>query len=158
MTENHEFYIRKVLELAALSIEHKYEPFSALLVCDDQIVLADESTSYAENDVTRHAELNLISKATRTLDRETLSRCTLYSSTEPCAMCSVAIYRAGIPRVVYSCPSAKLGEIRGSDFDLYSREVFARGKRHTEVIGPVLEEEGIKIHLDYLKSLAENPK
>ena len=31
-----------------------------------------------------------------------LARCTMYTSTEPCEMCSAAIHYAGLDRVVYS--------------------------------------------------------
>jgi len=151
MTENHESFIRKAIQLAELSVEHKNEPFGALLVCDGEIVLTAENTIFTENDVTCHAELNLVRKACRTLDKETISRCTLYTSSEPCAMCATAIYWAGIPRVVYSCPSGRLREIKGSTFSLSSRELFARGKRGTEVIGPILEEEGVETHLRFWK-------
>jgi len=151
MTEIHEPYLRKAIQLAELAVEHNNAPFGALLVCDGKVVLTAENTIFTESDATCHAELNLVKEAAQVFDVETLSRCTLYASTEPCAMCSAAIYWAGIPRVVFSCSTARLGEIRGVNLNLSSREVFARGKRQTEVIGPILEEEGLKIHLEYWK-------
>ncbi|MCC6147324.1 MAG: nucleoside deaminase [Anaerolineaceae bacterium] len=146
MTGTHETFIRKTIELAEQAMERSNEPFGALLVCDGEILLTAESTRFTEHDVTRHAELNLVSMASQELSPETLARSILYSSSEPCAMCAAAIYWAGIPTLVYGWSAEKVAEINGSTFCLPSREVFARGKRPTEVIGPILEDEALKTH------------
>jgi tRNA(Arg) A34 adenosine deaminase TadA len=151
MTENHEHFIREAIQLAEMAAEHGNEPFGALLVCDGEILLTAENTILTENDVTCHAELNLVSKASRSISADIRGRCTLYTSTEPCAMCATAIYWAGISRIVYACPAEELAKIKGSSFLLPSRELFAMGKRMTEVIGPILADEAIKVHHKYWK-------
>lgn len=70
-----------------------------------------ENTVVTEHDVTGHAELNLVRRASMRFEVETLEGVTLYTSTEPCAMCSSAIYWSGIGRVVYALGS------EGSDGD-----------------------------------------
>ena len=50
-----------------------------------------------------HAELNLVRLALVELGRDVLAGCTLYTSTEPCAMCAGAIYWARIPEIVFGC-------------------------------------------------------
>jgi tRNA(Arg) A34 adenosine deaminase TadA len=152
MTGTHETFIRKTIDLAEQAVEHNNEPFGALLVCDGEILLTAENTIFTEQDVTCHAELNLIRKASRELSKEILGRSILYSNSEPCAMCATAIYWAGIPTLVYSCPAETVAEIKGGTFCLPSREVFARGKRPTEVIGPVLAEEAVKTHLKHWRT------
>jgi tRNA(Arg) A34 adenosine deaminase TadA len=90
---HHERFIRRAIELSVLAKDHGNHPFGALLVNDDnEIILEAENTVYTEHDVTRHAELNLVSKASRTLDPEVIQQSTLYTSTEPCAMCSGSIF------------------------------------------------------------------
>ena len=42
-------------------------------------------------------------EAGRQFGADDLARSTLYSSTEPCAMCTGAIYAAGIPTIVFGC-------------------------------------------------------
>jgi tRNA(Arg) A34 adenosine deaminase TadA len=66
----------------------------------------------------------------------------LYTSTEPCAMCSGAIFWAGIPTVFYALGGDELIELMpaGSDeftLGLSAREVFARGGHPTTVYGPI---------------------
>ena len=73
------------------------------------------------------------------------------ASAEPCAMCSGAIYWAGIGRVVYGLSEARLRGITGNHpenptLDLPCRDVFARGQRPTEIVGPLLEDEAAALH------------
>ena len=65
-------------------------------------------------------------------------------------MCCGAIYWAGIPRMVYGTTSSQMSQLLGRDYmSIPSREVFERIQPGVKVVGPVLEEEGLKIHADY---------
>ena len=143
--------IRECIRLSEQAVQKGNHPFGALLVLGEDIILTAENTVATERDWTRHAELNLISFAMRDYDAQTLSRCTLYTSTEPCAMCSGAIYRAGVPRVVFGCSSETLGSITGRGPEITSRQIFAAGKRTVEVIGPILENEAVEVHRRFWK-------
>jgi tRNA(Arg) A34 adenosine deaminase TadA len=143
--------IRKCIKLAEQAVQKGNHPFGALLVLDEEIILTAENTVTTERDWTRHAELNLIRFAMQVHDAQILSRCTLYTSTEPCPMCSGAIYRVSIPRVVFGCSSETLGSITGRSPEATCRQIFAAGKRTVEVIGPVLEGEAAEIHRRFWK-------
>lgn len=142
----HETFIRKSIELAQNAVEKGNHPFGALLVKDGEIILTAENSVHTENDCTRHAELNLVSQAVRQFDTETLLQSTLYTSTEPCAMCSGSIYWSGISAVVFACSVEGLASITGGNLLLPCREVFSCGQRKIEVIGPVLESESMELH------------
>ena len=82
-------------------------------------------------DRTAHAERLLASRAARAYELEFLASCTLYTSAEPCAMCSGAIYWAGIGRVVYGQTEKALKAQTGAHeenptLDLPCEIVFAR--------------------------------
>ena len=62
-----------------------------------------------DGDVSRHAEIIALSQAQRTVGRERLRRCTLYSNIEPCAMCAYCIREAWVSRVVYALDSPVMG-------------------------------------------------
>ena len=90
-------------------------------------------------------------KACTSLPPEVLQHATLYSSAEPCAMCSGAIYWAGIGRLVYALSEHRLREITGNHpenptLDLPCREVFRTGQRPTDVVGPLIEDEAAELH------------
>src|SRR3982074_1882990 len=93
----------------------------------------------------------LASQACTTIAPEILSAATIYSSAEPCAMCAGAIYWAGIGRLVYGLSEDRLRAITGNHpenptLDLPCRDVFKRGQRPTEVVGPLLEQEAEALH------------
>ncbi len=89
-------------------------------------------------------------QASQKYDKEFLAGCSLYTSTEPCPMCSGAIFWGNVRRVVYGLSENRLYELVGEKSEevllLSCRNVFETGKKPVEVIGPLLEEEAIKVH------------
>jgi tRNA(Arg) A34 adenosine deaminase TadA len=151
LTPHDERLLHAAIELAQQARDHGNHPFGALLATASGDILCDaENTVVTERDVTRHAELNLVSKASRTLDPEQLTTATLYTSTEPCAMCSGAIYWSRIPRVVYAFGSDELAALvgGGSELTLHlsSRDVFAAGSPEVQVSGPHLHDRARAVH------------
>ena len=147
-----EVLIRRALGLARLASEHGNQPFGALLAdAAGEVLLEHENTVVTVSDCTGHAELNLVRQASLKLDGDALAAATLYTSTEPCAMCAGAIYWAGVSRVVFGLRESELAALIGTDprnpsLTLPCREVFARGQRPIEVIGPLLEDEARAVH------------
>ena len=121
-------------------------PFGALLVLDGEVQITAVNKVNSDQDVTSHAELNLVRLGAKRYSPERLGKMVLYTSTEPCAMCAGAIYWAGIRTVVYGCSAETLGEIAGDSFVIACREIFSRGQEETVVIGPVMEDQAVKIH------------
>jgi tRNA(Arg) A34 adenosine deaminase TadA len=144
-------FIRLSFEVAQEARANGNHPFGALLV-DEQghVLLKGENTVVTEHDCTGHAETNLMRQASREFSPEFLAKCTLYASTEPCPMCTGAIFWGNVRRVVFGLSTECLNTIVGEETQevlyLPSRELFARGRKQVEVLGPVLEEEGSKVH------------
>lgn len=149
---NHQYYISKTYEIAQTAQANGNHPFGALLVVDDKIVLTSENTVNIQLDVTKHAELNLVSLASQKLDKNFLAKAILYTSTEPCAMCAGAIFWSGISTVVYGCSAKKLSEFATGSFVVPCKDIFDYGSRETTVIGPILETKGAEIHKNFWKS------
>lgn len=147
--QEHDPFIHQCYALAKEAVASGDHPFGALLAVDGQVVVTAVNTVHSDEDVTRHAEINLVAEAQQTLYAEILQRSTLYTSTEPCAMCTGAIYAAGIPTIVYGCGADALYNLVHSDLSIPSRDILELGQRETAVIGPVLEEEGLAIHRSY---------
>ena len=141
--------MRRCFALARAAQAKGNHPFGALLLVEGQIVMEAENSVTTDKDVTCHAELNLISRANRELGAELVQTSTLYTSTEPCAMCTGAAYWSGITEIVYGCPAEVLGDITGGDFVVDCADLLSKGKRHSRVLGPILEAEAKKIHQDY---------
>jgi tRNA(Arg) A34 adenosine deaminase TadA len=151
--------MRRAFGLARLARDHGNHPFGALLAdAAGEVLLEAENTVVTASDCTGHAELNLMRDASRSLDRDALASATLYTITEPCAMCSGAIYWAGESRVVFGLREGGLPALTGADprnpaLALPCRDVFACGQRPIEVIGPVLEDEARAVHEGFWEAL-----
>jgi tRNA(Arg) A34 adenosine deaminase TadA len=145
MPESHESFIRKCFTLAVQAGQKGNHPFGALLVEDGKTLLISENTVNTDHDCTRHAELNLVSSAFPRFGPAILSRSIIYTSTEPCAMCAGAIYWAGISIVVFGCSAETAGRIMDSELVISCKDIFSKGARRFEVIGPILEDEGMPI-------------
>lgn len=152
-----EKHITTCYQLAELSVKRGNHPFGALLVIDDQEVARAENTVLTDRDVTRHAELNLVGTVTRNFDPAQLQRAILYTSTEPCAMCSGAIYWSGIRHIVYGCSASALGEIAGATFIVPCRELLAYGCEPSTITGPILPLKGAAIHRNFWPTALNSP-
>src|SRR6187431_3045815 len=145
-------HLTRAIELAAAAREHGNHPFGSLLVDGDgTVVLEAENTVVTQRDCTAHAELNLVREAVARFDAEQLGAHTLYTSTEPCAMCAGAIFWSGIGRVVFALSEQGLAAIVADQegvptMHLPCREVFARGGRRVVVAGPVELPAAVDVH------------
>ncbi len=148
--DKHGTFLREAIALSKSAVDHGNEPFGAVLVKDGQVILRAENSVFSGRDMTNHAEMNLVKLAAQHCDPAFLIDCTLYSSTEPCAMCSGAIYWSGVGRVVFACSETRLGEIAGIGLNVPSRHVLQTGARVVEVFGPTdLEDEAAEVHREF---------
>ncbi|QUI31927.1 nucleoside deaminase [Streptomyces alfalfae] len=98
---------REFLDLAiensrrSLLLGSTAKPFGAVVVVGGEVVGEGVNSVVAMNDPTAHAEVMALRDAGRRLGRISMGDAVLYASSEPCPMCLVACYWAGIPRVVY---------------------------------------------------------
>ena len=157
MNVDHATHLRSAITVAQRARARGNHPFGAILVDENnQVLLAAENTVNTDHDCTGHAETNLVRMASRRYERDVLERCTLYTSTEPCAMCAGAIHWSGIGRVVFALSEEGLYAMTNAGahpdnetMSLPCREVFARCVRPVEVIGPMIEEEARQVHIGF---------
>jgi tRNA(Arg) A34 adenosine deaminase TadA len=151
--------LRRTFAVALEARDAGEHPFGALLADAEGNILHEQPNAYASmgGDRTAHAERLLAHWAGKNLSEEQLAGCTLYTSAEPCAMCSGTIYWVGIGRVVFGLAEHDMKGITGAHaenptLDLPCTTVFAAGQRPTEVVGPLLAEEAAQLHIDFWKS------
>jgi tRNA(adenine34) deaminase len=140
--------MERCIELSKTAGTHGELPFASL-VCNGEIVVAEAINRAERNgDVTRHAELMVVSQAQRALGRNDLSDCTLYSTVEPCAMCSFPIRETRISKVVFAIRSplmggfSKFGILRDAEMSNAMPEFFGDPP---EVVGGVLVHEAERV-------------
>ncbi|SEN68370.1 Cytidine and deoxycytidylate deaminase zinc-binding region [Loktanella fryxellensis] len=76
--------------------------FAAAVVQGDRIVVQARNEVDDTGDVSRHAEVVAIARASEILGTRDLSGCTLIASCQPCEMCLAAMRWAQIDRLVFA--------------------------------------------------------
>ncbi|MGB0935327.1 MAG: nucleoside deaminase [Alphaproteobacteria bacterium] len=148
-TQKHEQHIRECISLAQQARDKGNRPFAAVLVHQGAVLLRAEDSVITERDDTKHAEMRIVAAATKKFPNRILQESILYVSTEPCAMCTGAIYWSHIGNVVYGCSAETMGQFTDASFTVPSREVLKYGTRIVRVEGPVLEAEAAKVHIGF---------
>ena len=143
---DHESHVRRAVGLAREAADRGDRPFGSVLVREDEVVMAESNRVVTEDDVRRHPELHLAHRACREMTATERAETVMYTSTEPCPMCAGGMRLAGFARVVYSVGGDEIGEFVGEAPPVRSAAVL---DGVTEVVGPVLNEEGRAVHEEY---------
>ncbi|KAF7195331.1 putative cytosine deaminase [Pseudocercospora fuligena] len=115
-------------------------PFSAALVGpdNDTVLLTHQSIDHVH-----HAESSLARLASTHFTQEYLWKCTLYSTWEPCAMCTATCYWANIGRIVYAAAETQLAALTGESneenmtMSMPCRNVLFGSQKDIDIIGPI---------------------
>ena len=140
--------MQRALELARAAATCGEVPVGAVVVKDGQIVGEGANAREQANDALRHAEMDAIGAACKTLGTWRLTGCTLYVTLEPCLMCAGAIWQARLGKVVYGAADPKAGAM-GS---LYKIHEDVRLNHRLPVETGVLADECSQILKDFFKA------
>ena len=140
-----EAFMCLALGCAEAAAAHGNEPFGAVLVRSGRVVCARENRIFSGGDPTLHAEAGLIRDFCAETGITDLGDYTLYSSCEPCFMCSGAMVWARLGRLVFAASNEDLASVRGKTGCCCSELVFSRSGRSPGVTAGVLREAGIRV-------------
>ena len=147
---NHNFFMKKAIELSINNIENKGGPFGCVIVKDNQIIAEGANGVTLSNDPTAHAEIVAIRNACTILNTFDLSGCALYSSCEPCPMCLSAIYWSHIDKIYYGNTRLDASKI-GFDDDFIYNELNKELSIREIPMEQVYKDEASKAFLDWEK-------
>lgn len=154
MTKDEKF-MAEAIRLSELAVQHGNEPFGAVLVKDEKVVYTNENQIYSKNDPTYHAEAGLIRRFCEATKITDLKNYTLYSSCEPCFMCSGTLVWVNLGRLVYGASDIDLCEILGVQGSKCSEIVFQHSGFTIDVVSGVLKEESMKVLKAYFNEHAK---
>jgi len=139
-TDRDEGFMRQAIRLARVALERGDTPVGSVVVCEGRIIGEGIEAVRSENDLTGHAEVKAIREACRSLDTLDLDSCELYTTVEPCFMCSFIIRSAHVSRVVTGKSMPHIGGI-SSNHPILVDSGIPSWPRPPVVVSGVLEKE-----------------
>ena len=140
-----EEYMQLAYQQACQARDIDEVPIGAIIVKDGQIIAQAFNQKESTHDVTAHAEMIAIRKACQKLGTWHLDGCVLYSTLEPCLMCSGAIIQSRIEKVV----SAAKGQSWHGLSNYLERHEF---NHYPQIISGVLAKQCCLLLSQYFKS------
>lgn len=139
--------MRLAIEASRQALAAGNMPFGATLTAPDgRLLWTARNNQVTSGDCTGHAELVLVREARAALGTDAVRGGTVYASGEPCAMCSGAMFWAGIKRVVYAASQDDIGAALGGDsLPIRSAAVYAGAVPPVQVDGPLQAEAAIAV-------------
>lgn len=111
--KDNEYYMKLALKEARKAYKHNEVPVGAIIVSNGKIIAKGNNQRENSGDVTKHAELIAIRKASKKKKDWRLNDCTMYVTLFPCPMCASAIIQSRISKLV----------IGTSTMDLKNKEI-----------------------------------
>jgi len=104
-----EKFMHRCLELAQAARTMGEAAVGCVVVDGDAIIGEGMESTRTMLDHSAHAEVLAMQAASQMLQSLKLNGTTLYTTVEPCVLCSWVIRKAGIARVVYGVPAGEAG-------------------------------------------------
>lgn len=140
-------WMSEVLREAASGLAQGELPIAAIVAAGDREVARDRARDIERGNRSSHAELLAITNARLSTVRN--AGLTLYSTLEPCVMCSAAALIEGFSRVVYALPAPEDGGT--FVFDDPVIRVRCLAARKPEVVAGVLADRAEELFAEYAR-------
>jgi tRNA(adenine34) deaminase len=135
--------MQRAIEASLQALQAGNMPFGATLVTPEgQCVWTSMNNQVTKGDCTGHAELVLVREVAQVLGADVLRGATVYASGEPCAMCSGAMFWAGIRRVVFAATQADIVQALGQPLlPISCAQALSGALPPVQVDGPFMRDE-----------------
>lgn len=108
---NHKHFMQHCIQLAKEAMSEGNPPVGSVVVKDGLIVGQGIETGKSRGDITYHAEIEAIRDAVSRTKQKDLSDCSLYTTHEPCIMCSYVIRHHAIKEVIIGANVRAVGGV-----------------------------------------------
>jgi tRNA(adenine34) deaminase len=104
-----EYFMSRALNEAQKAFDKDEVPVGAIVVANKTIIARAHNLTETLNDVTAHAEMQVITAAANYLGSKYLNECTLFVTLEPCIMCAGALFWAQLGKLIFAASDPKRG-------------------------------------------------
>lgn len=141
--------MKEALREAQKSYELNEVPVGCVVVHQGKIISRAHNLIQTKRDPTAHAELLAIQEASKWLKNERMAYARIYTTLEPCIMCTGAMILARVEHLIYGASDPKCGAANS----LYNIPQDKRLNHQIIITAGVLEKECRKIIQDFFKTL-----
>lgn len=143
------YWMKKAIEQAYRAQSQGEVPVGAIAVFENKIIARAHNLKESRQDPLGHAEIKLISKTSKKLNRWRCTGVSVYVTLEPCLMCIGALMQARIDRLIFGCFDPKAGAV-GSLYNIHQDN---RLNHRLAVTSGVLEEDCSNLLSSFFKNL-----
>lgn len=108
-SNQHEYYMTRCIGLAKIAKARGDSPVGSLVVLNGKIIGEGVEGGKTQKDITYHSEIEAIRQAIKTNNTTDLSGCDLYTTHEPCIMCSYVIRHHKIANIIFGIFTGEIG-------------------------------------------------
>lgn len=117
-----EKYMMLAINEAKKAYKKNDVPIGCVIVKDGRIISKAHNKKEIKKNAIMHAEIIAIAKACKKLKTWHLDDCILYTTVEPCMMCTGAIIQSRIKKIYYSISNKSFGELE--NYHLKNKKIF----------------------------------
>lgn len=136
----HEHYMKKCIELAKIAKLNGDSAVGSILVKNGKIVGQGIEGGKTFKDITFHSEIEAVRNARTLLDTQDLSDCIMYTTHEPCIMCSYVLRHHQINTIIIGVASGQIGGF-SSNYPLLKDQTIKKWKDVPIILFGILEDE-----------------
>lgn len=138
--------LRLALEEARQSLAEGNKGYGAVVALGNRVLATAHDTAGTDNDPSRHAEVNALTRAVKATGDSNLCGAVLYSTCEPCPMCSSLAVWSNVTAIVYGASIAQTAALGRSRIHVDARAIADNAPACLEVHGGVLAAECLELY------------
>lgn len=152
MQKDFEYYMHQCLDLAKTALEAGNPPVGALLLLDEKVIGTGIESGKSTGDITNHAEIMAIRDALNNGFSSKLHLASMYTTHEPCIMCSYMIRHHKINEIIYGASVPYVGGFT-SKFNILDTEEVPKWGNKPKVVGNICSDECNSLTTEFLERL-----
>ncbi len=155
MRHPHESYMRQAIEEARRATHKRQYPIGALVVKGNTVYFRAHTSLHRKHDPSAHAEMDAIRGAARRMRSRYLQGAWLYTTQEPCPMCTAAAIWAKMAGIVYGATKddalrifqkQKRKRFTWRQIDIPAEHIIAKGKPKLRLYKRFLRDDCLKLY------------
>jgi len=148
MEDSNNKFMKICIKIAKIALENGNPPVGAIIVNNGQVLGVGIESGRSTGDITNHAEILAVKDAISNGKGNVLNESVMYTTHEPCIMCSYVIRHYKLPKIVYSVPVNFIGG-NTSKFSVLKTEDVPKWGKVPKIVSGICELESQNLNFEF---------